>query len=88
MGKGRRTRAQRIRRLLILKRSQVRESVVQNVTDALAMASVPAPVQVMTDSVDYSAMTRDALRQHAAEKNIPGRGKMTKAELVAALEAS
>lgn len=89
MGKGARTRSQRIRRMLILKRQRARSAAVDH-------PMVPAPVQVMrqVDEVmspqptDYSVMSRDDLRKVAADKNIKGRSKMTKAELVAALETS
>lgn len=36
--------------------------------------------------MDFSKMTRDALRKRAAEAQIPGRSKMNKAELAEALE--
>jgi len=36
-------------------------------------------------TVNVSEMTRDQLRKLAAERNVQGRGRMTKAQLIAAL---
>ncbi len=51
-------------------------------------APVAAPVPVVSEAVEYEAMTKDALYKEATAREIVGRGDMNKAELIEALKAS
>lgn len=52
-------------------------------TDHAPHVDVPTEEEMMAP--DLASLTRDELRKMAAERNIPGRGKMTKDDLVEAL---
>ena len=64
---------------------------VYDLPDGLAQYLVRTGVAVRADEPEprrWEGLTVDELRDAARERDIPGRSSMTKAELIAALEAS
>lgn len=82
MGKAKRNRRERDREALKEKRLlRVMEWAKRQIQENReSQQSVPAHL--------YEEMTRDELRKLAAERDIPGRGSMTKAQLVEALSSA